>query len=379
VSEFSESYHFRHPQPGDDEALRTALDASSLTGVLLPPSGGWRVFVPFESSPSDADQTGARLSLVVGAPVLEYDFAEDYVWAFCVWDNGDPMTAYALDLRRKKPKVSGEIEPGMLQKLLPADTPVSVLMDLLLQPVLTRDAAEALREQFVAHMSLTHFEYVGPHTIADVLEEFRDQEGCIVLGTPPAVKESPSFPTLIRSSVPFALTTNAWSAREALAQLTPHATAWSADVVLLSLGPSPFDGTFDERISMGAWINSNGRTTSTGGWAALFHSPGKNQFISVSLVVPISTIVIIAECYRSELSVAVTGPWIDSPEVIAITEPLYEARRGPNTPPLFDRTMRLTSTAEGTQWSVLYQCFENGASEHLEFTLDAVDGRVRRP
>lgn len=85
--EFSESQHFRRTPWLPDDALHDALCASTLTGALLPPSDSWHAFVPFETYAPDNNpdgDIGARLSLMVGAPVLEYHLAEDVYWAVLI-------------------------------------------------------------------------------------------------------------------------------------------------------------------------------------------------------------------------------------------------------------------------------------------------------
>ena len=189
MSEFSESLHFRLPTALNDDALYGAMEAASLGGLLMSPSRGWRTFVPFESaSDSDlADERGARLSLVVGQPVLEYRFAEDYYWAFCVWDNGDLMTVYTCDLqKKKKPKVGGEVEWEIFGALLPPESPVSMLQALLMEPLGTCDAGREQAKRFAKLMGLEHFEFVGPHNIHDVIQDARAQSGYVLVGTPPA-------------------------------------------------------------------------------------------------------------------------------------------------------------------------------------------------
>lgn len=87
MGEFSESLHFRRTPWLPDDALHDALCASTLTGALLPPSDSWHAFVPFETYAPDNNpdgDIGARLSLMVGAPVLEYHLAEDVYWAVLI-------------------------------------------------------------------------------------------------------------------------------------------------------------------------------------------------------------------------------------------------------------------------------------------------------
>lgn len=71
------------------------------------------------------------------------------------------------------------------------------------------------------------------------------------------------------------------------------------------------------------------------------------------------------------------GGWLDSPAVIAITEPLYLAMRTVDTPPLQDRTMALATPLDGARWSVRYMCIlpYKGRVDFC-FEIDAVTGEV---
>lgn len=191
MSEFSESLHFRHPIPIDDVALREALVTSKLYGVLLPPSNGWRTFVPFKSAPIRAEWerfNGARLSVMVGVPVIEYHYAEDYYWCFFVWINADCMTFYSCNLQETVPVTDGEIEPDLLSTLLPTGGSKEALQALLMTPVQTQEEGRHGAKQFVRLYGLTNTEYTGPHYIRDQVESLRELEGCMVIEKPRATR-----------------------------------------------------------------------------------------------------------------------------------------------------------------------------------------------
>lgn len=191
MSEFSESLHFRHPIPIDDAALRDVLVASKLYGVLLPPSNGWRTFVPFKSAPLKAEwerYNGARLSVVVGVPVVEYHYAEDYYWCFFVWVNADCMTVYSCGFLEDVPLTEGEIEPVLLSTLLPDGVSIDELQAMLMKPALTQDEGRDEAKQFVRLLGLSNTEYTGPQYIRDEVERLREVAGCMVIEKPRATR-----------------------------------------------------------------------------------------------------------------------------------------------------------------------------------------------
>lgn len=193
MSEFSESLHFRFPIPIDDDALCEALVASKLYGVLLPPSNGWRTFIPFKSAPLRAEWerfNGARLSVAVSVPVIEYHFAEDYYWCFFVWINADCMTFYSCNLQETVPVTDGEIEPELLSTLLPPGGSKDELQALLMTPVLTQEEGRLGAKQFVRLYGLANTDNAGPHYIRDQVERLRALEGCMVIEKPPATRRT---------------------------------------------------------------------------------------------------------------------------------------------------------------------------------------------
>jgi len=91
MSESSESFHFPWPSAHSESSIDEALTSTGLNGVLFAPLGRWRTFVAFDDA-TDRESTeayGALLSVAVHAPILEYVHAEDFGWAFVIWERGE--------------------------------------------------------------------------------------------------------------------------------------------------------------------------------------------------------------------------------------------------------------------------------------------------
>jgi len=138
------------------QSLRALLQGSPLQGVLLPPTGFWRTFVAFElRSPEtlDSESDGARLSLIVSAPVLEYHYAEDHFWAFLIWSAGELVSMYLCAFKRRKLDIDFEwYETQWLIDLLPPGVARQALNDLLSPPKSTPNAGRATARQFTELM-----------------------------------------------------------------------------------------------------------------------------------------------------------------------------------------------------------------------------------
>ncbi len=379
MSEFSESCHFHHPTILDDNALLAALHASGLAGVLLPPSGGWQTFVPFDGVPSADDagnSIGARLAIALGVHVLEYHFAEDYSWMALVWEGADLMTVYTCEFRRKKPKVEGEIGLELLESLSRVGTPAAVIQQLLMTEPPTNEAGRRQGKQFAELMGLQNFELLGPYNILDVLDEMREHGECLLIGTPPVLPKAIALPTLTTRKLPFASETVAWSAREALEDFAPHAEAWSEDAVLLSVSSSRPIERRTESSSYVVRIDADGRTTARGGWSATFYSASKEQFFRASHDIAKRKMTLVADCYRSRIISPLPHSWIDSTAALARVTVLHEGMITEDTPPLHDRYMDLETTEQGVYWKVIFVHGIGRIDCSFEFAVDAESGEV---
>lgn len=96
-------------------------------------------------------------------------------------------------------------------------------------------------------------------------------------------------------------------------------------------------------------------------------------------MVPTCEIVVISDAFPGEDSVAaLPDAWSDSPEVIALTEPLYASMRTDDIPALLDRVVLFMNTNEGARWTVSYMCFEFKRQRvDFCFQVDSADGHVR--
>ncbi|MCA2992968.1 hypothetical protein [Gemmatimonas sp.] len=382
MSEFSESLHFHRASTLPEDALHAALRASTLTGALLPLSASWHAFVPFETYAPDNNpdgDIGARLSLMVGAPVLEYHFAEDVYWAVLIWNEGELVSVYTCRFLSHSLRIDdSEHDPHWLEALLPEGTSADVLAPVLYPAKRKGDAGRAAGKRFAEVMQLGNVEWLGPTTIADRLEDMADSAGVLVLGSPPPAEPVVRMPKPVKSFAPVELPGSALTARDAVAVLEPFVREWAPDATLLILTGSVLDFALDERPTQGPWIGEDGRTTSTGGWWLLFRSASREQRLDISLHVESAKMVRVDDAYNSPSAVdAITEHWMDSDAVARITEPIYVAWRTTDTPPLRDFVMKLTQREQAPLWRVNYLCVQSGMMRReLQLTLHATTGEV---
>jgi hypothetical protein len=382
MSEFSESLHFRRTPSRPDHALEEALRASTLTGALLPGSANWQTFVPFEShAPGDNPDgnVGARLSLVVGTPVLEYHFAEDIYWAVLIWSEGELVSVYTCRFLSRSHRIDdSEHDPQWLDALLPEGTPTDALAPVLYPVRRKADAGREAGKRFAEVMQLGEVEWLGPFTIADRLHDLADHPGVLVLGSPPPARPFVRMPKPVSSRVPVELPGVALSAREALAVLEPTVREWAPDATLYVLTGGVLNFALDERPSTGLWIDTDGRTTPVGGWWFLFRSASRERWLNVSLHVESAQLIHVDDAYRSPTAVdAIADQWMDSDAVARIAEPKYLAWRTPDMPPPQDFVMTLVGTAQGPLWRVNYVGIQHGRiRRELQITLHAITGEV---
>jgi hypothetical protein len=382
LSEFSESLHFRRTPWLPDDALHDALRASTLTGALLPLSDSWHAFVPFETyapeNNPDGD-IGARLSLMVGAPVLEYHFAEDVYWAVLIWSEGELVSVYTCRfLSRSLRFVDSEHDPQWLEALLPEGTSADALAPALYPAKRKGDAGRAAGKRFAEVMQLGNVEWLGPTTIADRLDDMADSTGVLVLGSPPPAEPVVRTPKPVRSRATVELPGKALTARDAFAVLEPTVRAWASDAKMIVLTGGVLDIALDERPTQGPWIGADGRSTLNGGWWFLFRSASREQRLDISLHVESAQLIRVDDAYNSPSAVdAITEHWMDSDAVARITEPMYVAWRTIDTPPLRDFVMKLIQRERTPLWQVNYLCVQSWMMRReLQVTMHATTGEV---
>jgi hypothetical protein len=382
VSEFSESLHFRRTPLLPDDVLHDALRASTLTGALLPLSDSWHAFVPFETYAPDNNpdgDIGARLSLMVGAPVLEYHFAEDVYWAVLIWSEGELVSVYTCRFLSRSLRIDdSEHDPQWLEALLPEGASADALAPVLYPAKRKGDAGRAAGKRFAEVMQLGNVEWLGPTTVADRLDEMADSAGVLVLGSPPPAEPVVRMPKPVKSFAAVELPSSALTAREAAVRLEPIAREWAPDAKLFSAVGSVLEGAPDERATKGPWLGSDGRTTPFGGWSLLFRSASRAQCLNLSLLIESAQLVRVDDAFNYLGSVdALPEDWIDSDAVSRITEPMYLAWRTATTTRLQDRVMQLSQTKQGAIWRVNYMCTQDGMRRRdFQITLHATTGEV---
>lgn len=381
MSESSASFHIPWHSAHAESTIDGAIASAGLNGVIFAPLGRWRTFVAFEdvTGSESTEAHGALLSVALNMPILEYVHAEDFGWAFVVWERGEVVCGYTCTWTRRK--VTDETADLHLNHVAPLLAPGASLDDIeaLLRPTkLTSASAHAAPEKFAQLLGLTRYEWLGPDTLVDELDEVLESGEQRLVGTRPATRAIPAWvPPEVRK-IDVDLTDACLSAHDALALIQPHADAWSSDHVLLFAQSSPLDGAPDERTSLGPWIDEHGRTTRTGGWSFHYTSPALSRRWSGAVIVSRNQLVLTNDPFPPQrMSGPLPTEWLDSPAVIAITEPLYLAMRTVDTPPLKDRVMTLATPTDSGRWSVLYMCAEpyKGRVDFC-FEIDAVTGEV---
>ena len=90
MSEFSESIYLRS---SDRDAGVQWLISNDLVGYVLEPRGGWlQVFADWADDSEDDDRTLSMENSV--GTLVYYCFAEDFLWSFMVYQDGEPFFGY---------------------------------------------------------------------------------------------------------------------------------------------------------------------------------------------------------------------------------------------------------------------------------------------
>jgi hypothetical protein len=119
-------------------------------------------------------------------------------------------------------------------------------------------------------------------------------------------------------------------------------------------------------------------TAGHGGWAVSFTSNAKRLWALVKLRATGKVEVEsgpLTELPRPLLPDA----WLDSPAVLAITEPLFRGLASEHTPPLVDRMLHLHFCNDRAVWEARYMCYArvgNARRDDFRFRLDAGTGEV---
>jgi hypothetical protein len=360
MSEFSESFHFR-------DTSRTAiavLKRSTLRGLAFPPRNGWRTFVPFDREQA----VGAVLSQMLAAPVLHYVYAEDHGWGFEIWQAGTRASAYWCSWPTDDLEVDeSALRLEALDALSPEGASVGAVLDLL-----RARSAEWVPDQnpayrFARILRLAWFEWVGPETVEADIGVLSRKRGFSIIGTPPS---KPTFdaPTISRLLLP----STAISAAEAVAILRPQVSQWASDAAVAGLSSYGAVMEKDERHLKGPWISERGRTTPHGGWRVGFTSAERELWTWVQLFATGEVETEAGPLRVNSSPSALPERWVDTPDVIAITEPLFDKAKAETTPALRDRVMRLDARDGVAVWNVNYMC---AGKTRVDFHF-LVDGRV---
>lgn len=393
MSEFSESYHFRVDAALPETELVAALGQSEIHGVLYPGGGAWRTFAPIDEWVGEEPHLtyGARLSRALRQPILEYRFVEDYFWSFTIWNGDEVSSSYACEWTTGKPV----IDDSMLQ--LPPLSALGVPQHELgrLAEVLSPKRGlltpkRRLLEQslgaagiFARTMGLEHFEHVGPASLEIDLPELAASSSHTIIGgsNPSSAPSSPQVIAVQALSYPTEFGTTQLTARDAVAASTAYSHEWGPDARLVLMHSVPIPDPNPSASAPGPWIGANGRTTEFGGWVMYRQSLTETRSVKLTVFPSVGrTVVAHVEAKIVPNANADDVAWLDSPSVLAITDPLYFASGIAQSTELYDRTMQLAITAEATIWLVYYVCFVGPISENrredFRVTIHAVTGQV---
>jgi hypothetical protein len=172
------------------------------------------------------------------------------------------------------------------------------------------------------------------------------------------------------------------SASEAVALLSPAVARWDANAYADLISSSGDDA---KRVTDGPWISSAGRITAHGAWSVRFVSKAKGAIAFVRVDASGATTVKPMALGKGPPSGTHPARLLDSPDIAAITEPIYLSKKE-GKPPLVDRVFRLTLVdrffrlpwgAAPWQWSVLYMSHgRNTPRWDLNVLVDAVSGKI---
>jgi hypothetical protein len=296
-----------------------------------------------------------------------------------IWSEGELVSVYTCKFLSRSLRIDDEShDAASLEALLPEGTPVDALAPVMYPVKRKGDAGRAAGKRFAEVMQLGDVEWLGPHTIADRLDEMADHAGVLVLGSPPPARPVIRIPKPITSFVPVELPGSALTAREALVTLKPIAREWAPDAMLFSATGSVLEGAPDERSTKGPWLGPDGRTTPFGGWSLQFRSASRAQCLNLSLLIESARLVRVEDAFNRMGAVdALAEGWMDSDAVTRITEPMYLAWCTAATTLLHDRVMQLSQTEQGPIWKVTYMCIQDGVKRRdFQVTLHAISGEV---
>lgn len=168
------------------------------------------------------------------------------------------------------------------------------------------------------------------------------------------------------------------SAQDALAALKQAVSQWDAsaypDIVTSS-------GDLMARKTHGPWVLGSGRIAPHGAWMIRFVSLNRQSVLWATVAGDGKT------SFRSMRMGANAAPgtlpvnWADSTRVVESAEAIYESRRQPNWPSLFDRVLRLNPNFPGSDpasWRVLYMCIgADNSRTDLDIVVEPSTAAVR--
>jgi len=364
VSEFSDSFHVRAP---NRRVVSQRMASGKVRGVVFPPKNGWCTVVPFEGY----DHKVEELARLFELPVLHYIFAEDHGWGFSIVNNGSTAVKYEaswdedatvddrnLDMKVLGPYVLPTVDARRLESRLRTAGPPEI-------------GQMPIAYEFAAAIGLPKFQWLSPRYVTLDFKEGRLPKAATVVGEPDPDPVLP-HPAIEKISIP----RSDLSAFDALGLLTPKILEWDPNARSDLVSSS---GDLKKRDSEGPMISSAGRTTSHGQWGIRFISEDNGVIVFVSLMAS-------GEVAIKALAISIntrfysrSSSLIDSTHLLQITEPIYEAKRQPETAPLFDRILWLMPSGPEARWvwKVMYFCWAKGMQRwDLNLVVDAATGEV---
>ena len=248
MSEFSSSYHIR---TGDQRSAQQRLRQAKISGIVFGPENGWLTLVPYANldvfrSSGDPANFAARLSHILDAPVIHYNYAEDHGWGFalaqagrcisrfaCWWDPAPAVERESLDVEALTPFAPREAIEPLLEPFEPGG-----------------DSEDTPAYRFAELLGLPAYQWLSPDIAQKHTSDLLDQAGRKIGTKPRDTAEQMRLPPSRRVTLP----RPDLSAREALVIVEPFAARFKSPWHLAGLsgdGVIRDDGRNDPRS--GRW------------------------------------------------------------------------------------------------------------------------------
>jgi hypothetical protein len=248
LSEFSTSYHIRTT---DQRGVQQRLRQAKISGIAFGPANGWLTFVPYANldalrSSGDPANFAARLSHVLGAQVIHYNYAQDHGWGFtlaeagrcisrfaCWWDPTPVVERDSVDLEALTPYATRQIIEPLLEPFEPHG-----------------ESEDSPAYRFAELLGLPAYQWLSPDLAQRHTSDLLAQGGRKIGTKPRDIAEQMRLPPNRRLTLP----RSDLSAREALVVVEPFAARFRSPWHLASLfggGVIQDDGRNDPRS--GVW------------------------------------------------------------------------------------------------------------------------------